>query len=93
MAVFVFTKIALFCLKWIVYFVDDNNDLVHLLQFVNMWLRRFLREGERILKKNDAIRYVLAFSMVRTIPTGFAYVRYILRYKAHTVNVDSIATL
>lgn len=93
MAVFVFTKIALFCLKWTVYFVDDNNDLVHLLQFVNMWLRRFLREGERILKKNDAIRYVLAFSMVRTIPTGFAYVRYILRYKAHTVNVDSIATL
>jgi hypothetical protein len=58
------------------------------MDFCTTWIKRVLREGEKVLKGRDAVSYAMAFSVVRAAPTGFLYARYILRYNMRRANAQ-----
>lgn len=72
-------------LKWVVYILDDQQ-LDHFMDFVRSWIDRFLREGERILQGQDAVRYIMAGAMLKAAPTGLSYFRMLVRAKTSEIN-------
>jgi hypothetical protein len=74
-------------LKW-AYYIRDDSQVDFFIDFCTTWIKRVLREGEKVLKGRDAVSYVMAFSVVRAAPTGFLYARYIVRYNMRKANAQ-----
>jgi hypothetical protein len=86
-ALVVAVQIGWIVLKW-AYYVRDDRQVDQFLDFCSTWIKRVLREGEKVLKGRDAVSYVMAFSAVRAAPTGFLYARYIVRYNLRRANAQ-----
>jgi len=71
-------------IQWTVYTLDDPK-LRFASRFIRDWLTLIVEEGENILTSPNALNYIMAFSMLQTMPTGVSYVRWIYRYKMQTV--------
>lgn len=74
-------------LKW-TYYIRDDRQVDQFIDFCSTWIKRVLREGEKIFKGRDAVSYVMAFSVIRAAPTGFLYARYIVRYNLRRANAQ-----
>jgi hypothetical protein len=74
-------------LKW-TYYIRDDRQVDQFVDFCSTWIKRVLREGEKIFKGRDAVSYVMAFSVIRAAPTGFLYARYIMRYNLRRANAQ-----
>lgn len=75
--------------KWITYIRDDPG-VDHFVEFCTLWLKRFLREGEKICKGKDAVSFVMAMSVAKSAPTTFTYARYIVRYNMRRANAQML---
>lgn len=73
------------CLRWVLFIVDDQ-EVRGFVDFVSVWVQLFLREGEKVLSGENAIRYIMAGSVLMAAPTGVSYFRYILRYNTQQLN-------
>jgi len=91
--VWTFAKVLWILLQWTVWFLDGNRELEFCLKYFQTWTRRFVREGERILKGDDAVRFVLAFTMVKSAPRTIQYWRYSFRYRMRQLNLYYVDTV
>jgi len=89
-ALVILSQIAWTLFVWILYIVDDNKELQENYRFVNGWLQVFLREGRSLFKGRDAIRYVVAGTMLKSCPTGFNYFKMVMRYRMHEMNKNVV---
>ena len=71
-------------IQWTVYTLDDPN-LRFASRFIRDWLTLIVEEGEKTLTSPNALNYIAAFSMLKTMPTGVSYARWVLRYKMQVV--------
>lgn len=78
--------------KWILYTLDDP-ELDYAIQYIKTWLKRFVSEGENILTGDDAARFIVSYSFLKTFPTGLSYFRWIVRYKMRQCNLNYIETV
>lgn len=86
-AVVIVLQIFWILLKW-GYYIRDDRQVDQCIDFCSTWIKRVLREGEKIFKGRDAVSYVMAFSVIRAAPTGFLYARYIMRYNLRRANAQ-----
>jgi hypothetical protein len=79
-------QIGWVALRWILYILDDD-ELYDNIEFLQVWIHRFVREFGRIVNGRDAIHIIVSSSLIRSCPVGVDFGRFILRYKMHEVNL------
>lgn len=85
-------QIGWIVIKWILYALDDP-ELEYCINYVKTWVKRFVNEGEKILKGEDATRYIVSYTFLRSVPTGFSYFRWLLRYNMRQGNLHYVQTV
>lgn len=78
--------------KWTFYILDDA-ELDRCIRFIQTWLQRILNEGEKMIQNQDAIRMILAASIISNASTGFQYARMVLRVRMSQVNQQYITEM
>ena len=73
--------------KWVSY-IRDDPAVDQFVEFCTLWVKRFLKEGEKICKGKDAVTFVMAMSVAKSAPTTFTYARYIVRYNMRRANAQ-----
>jgi hypothetical protein len=89
LAVLLIYHMSWILLRWTVFVLDDS-DIGAFFKFCRIWIRRFVREGEAVLQGKDAVRYILAGSMLACVPSGMNYFRFIIRYNTRRANLATI---
>ena len=78
--------------KWTFYILDDA-ELDRCIRFIQTWLQRLLNEGEKLVQNQDAIRMIVAGSIISNASTGVQYARMVLRARMSQVNQQYITEI
>jgi len=74
-------------IKWLLFALDDR-ELQLAGKYVRGWLRLILEESEKTLTSKSAVQYVMAFSLLKSAPTGVSYFKFVVRYKMKLVRTE-----
>lgn len=88
----IYMQICWIVLKWITYIIDDP-DLIKNVRYIRGWIRLFLKQGHQILNNHNAAQFVMAGTMLRTMPSGMSYMRAIVRYRTRQMNLKVVELL
>lgn len=83
-------KIVVVIAKWTAYTLDDRA-LAFARKYIQGWLDLFLREGEKILSGEAAMKFALSYTVISQVPTGYSYLKYYIRYKSKLLREDFLS--